>query len=173
MNFFSSRKIIWVFCVIAVLAVGIAVTAKSGILKLNLLKNNSKTAGSSKDMPTIQTKAIPDSQIPDKFPKDIPIEQGAKVVSNYNTTLSDGRFQGVKSFQTAKGIDEEISYYKNYLKANGWEIVPTLPPRPEDTLKSLLAGKATEQMQVMVGPDPSKKTNLVTIVVTDFPTNKK
>jgi len=168
-NFLASRKHIWIFAAIAILAVAAAVATRY------LPAGNKKLADSSgnevaklppeKASPAIDSKSIAPEQTPDLFPKDMPIEKGAKVISNYNATIADGRYQGTKVFQTSNSVDENYALYENYFKTHGWTVSggPALDQKIQ--AKILLATKDSFQAQVILGPDQTTKVNTVSISI--------
>ena len=65
---------------------------------------------------------VPNNQLPDRFPKDIPLEAGAAVVTNFNAINSAGMFQASRTFISSKSMSANFSLYQNWLKTNGWSV---------------------------------------------------
>lgn len=66
------------------------------------------------------------TKLPEKFPTNIPLEKDSRVIQNFNTTTPDGQFQAVRTFETAKSLDENLKLYTDFLKKEGWQIVATV-----------------------------------------------
>jgi hypothetical protein len=67
------------------------------------------------------------SQLPPGLPANLPIEKGAVVTRNNDTTdtVTGGR-QSERTYITQLGIAANFAAYKQYLAANKWKIVATL-----------------------------------------------
>jgi hypothetical protein len=94
--------------------------------------------------------------LPEGFPKDVPIYPGAKV-----QTSMKSKDAMTATLHTPDDAAKVSGYYKEQMKANGWEIETTMD-MPQGTM---LAGKKGEEgLQVMVMSD--NKATTVTLSVT-------
>jgi len=169
-NFLSSKKVIWIFGIIAALAIIATVVTKYSVkLKSgSSVADDAKKAAELKASPTIQTEAVADNKLPDTFPSDIPIEKGAKITSNYNGTLSDGSFQGTLVFKSAKSVDDNYTLYQNYFKSHNWIVSGGPSLQDQGNGKTLLATKDYFQAQVTINSVPTDKQNTVSITIVEL-----
>ena len=58
------------------------------------------------------------------FPPSIPVESDAKMTSDYEVTLSDGRARATHMFESAVEPSGQVSFYQNFFSdtKNGWVI---------------------------------------------------
>ncbi len=156
---FSNRKVIWALLIVLVLAVA-AVLFYSGVFKSN---NSTETPLTTKTEPTVETKEVEKSQLPDKFPADFPIEAGATVTTNNVKTSSDGRFQSTHSFESAKTVDQNFAIYSDYFKTHGWIINSTVTTIKN--YRSIYAGKGDITIQVSINDNQATHVKTVDIYV--------
>lgn len=128
-------------------------------------KNDKKTV----DTAIYKTNVDP-SQAPAKFPSNVPIEAGAKIVQNYNANTADGRFQATRVFETSKSLAENFKIYGDFAKADGWE---TRSQIDQPTYKMLLFHKGNADLQVSIDENQSTKIKTVNISYTEITTPKK
>ncbi len=121
----------------------------------------SRQATNSNDKPIITTKAVPQNQLPERFPSGIPIEDG-KILVSLDQTSTDGRFQGTRKFVTAKTIEQNAALYKDYLTKNGWKIESTTD---QPTLKHFSARKDDLLLQIVLNEAEVTDGNTVEIIV--------
>lgn len=114
----------------------------------------------------IEKKDVDTSKLPEKFPGDIPLEEGAKVVQNYNATAPDGTIQATRMFETAKTLDENFKLYKDFFTKNGWTIVSSLD---QENIKAIGATKDKTQAQLTFALNSTTKVKTVEISVTIKP----
>lgn len=114
---------------------------------------------------SVDIKNIDNSSLPDKFPADLPTEDGSKIIHNFNATEVDGRYNATREFESKKTLAQNISTYTQYLKANGWEIKATVN---QSTIKMVMGQKGKQQLQIAAAQNPSTKNNIVTITLTEF-----
>ncbi len=112
----------------------------------------------------VTKKNIPVEQTPDKFPKDVPIEDGAVITQNYNATAVDGRFQATRTFETTKTLDANYKIYQDYMKNNDWEVKANVNT---ENYKMLLGVNGTAQLQVSINENSVTKVKTVDISLTD------
>ncbi|MGQ9574010.1 MAG: hypothetical protein ACUVUC_01705 [Thermoguttaceae bacterium] len=95
--------------------------------------------------------------LPDGFPEDAPIYPGAKLTTSM--TLPEGM---QVSLQTADAAEKVSAFYKERLKAGGWELKATM-----DTGQAimLLAEKEGRNLQTMIGREG--QTTTLTLTVTE------
>jgi len=94
--------------------------------------------------------------LPEGFPKDVPIYPGAKVAASVKS--QDGMHV---TLQTSDAAGKVSAFYKEQMKANGWEMKTTMD-MPQGTM---LAGeKGGQSLNAMVLSDD--KATIVTLTVT-------
>jgi len=73
------------------------------------------------------------SDLPQGFPKDIPLQDKAEVIANYNAVTPDQKLQASRVFASAQSVDKNFAFYKTYLldKKNGWTFLAELNADPE------------------------------------------
>jgi len=98
-------------------------------------------------------------KLPERFPADFPIEEGTKIISNYNYE-KDGVFQSTRQFESQKTLAENYKIYKEYLNSNGWTINSSMDL---ETSKFLLAVKDGSTVSVNISSNSSTKQNTVDI----------
>jgi hypothetical protein len=99
--------------------------------------------------------------LPQKFPKDVPLEKGAPLTQDYNATTNDGRFQATVEFVTAKSLADNYDLYKSYMNKSGWKIV--VDNNGTNGLKVLAGDKSGAQLQVTMGTNSVTNQNTVSI----------
>jgi hypothetical protein len=166
------RKMIWFFIVVGALAVfTISIVAYVSSRERAAMLSNNAPGNTQANAPikTTVTEVDP-STAPDLLPKDLPMEAGATIVKNYNTTTSDGRKLGTRVYVTAKSIDDNYKIFQTYFEQGGWTV--TAAPTPKgSTSKTLIATKGNMQAQVTIGDDPVAKARTVAIIFTELPAN--
>lgn len=156
-NLLSSRKIIWVFAAVGVLAVLFVLAAG--------LANKKDLAGR-QTTPTpkfaVTQQDIDSTKLPDKFPVGFPQETGAKITQNYQATAPDGRQQSTRTFESAKSLDENLKIYQDYFKKNNWTINDT---NSAENYRSILASKDGLLIQVAIDQNASKVVTVNTTII--------
>lgn len=133
---------------------------------IQLSKNPVSKEAVKEELPkTAEIQQVAEGTLPNKFPADLPIEEGAKVTQNFNATETDGRYNATRQFQSKATLSANLTLYTNYLKNNGWEILTTLD---QPTLKMVLGRKDKQQLQAAIAIDPSTNNNVVTLSLTEF-----
>ena len=162
-NFLSSHKMVWVFGAIG--AVAILTMAIVAILspRSNTPSNEMANKAEKQEKPAVEIKKVDESQLPDQFPAEIPLEAGAQVTGNYTATTPDGRFQATRSFETKKTLEENLRIYQDFLKSHGWTITSTIN---QTQLKAILATKDSSNIQINMSLNPTTKVKAVDITVT-------
>jgi hypothetical protein len=94
--------------------------------------------------------------LPEGFPKDVPIYPGAKVLTSVKT--QDAM---TVALQTSDQADKVSAFYKEQMKAGGWEIKTTMD-MPQGTM--LMGEKGGQALHAMVVSD--NKATTVTLTVT-------
>ncbi len=118
----------------------------------------------------VEKREIDATKLPESFPKDIPIEQGATVTQNYNAISAGGRFQATRVFETTKSLDANIKIYQDYFKANKWTINAFVD---QENYKMILATKDNFQIQVSINHNIISGINTVDISFTKSPIIQK
>lgn len=147
-----NKKIIILCILVAALIVGIFWYTK----KVNIKEQNQST--SSVPISHFTRTDVALDKAPDKFPKDIPGESGAKVTQNYNVSTPDGRYQATRVFESNKSLIENFSIYKNYLTSNGYNIQSTVD---QTSYKMIFGIKGDKSLQVTM--DESTGVNIKTV----------
>ena len=105
-------------------------------------------AKTSTSTPVVQHN-VDTAQLPEQFPSDIPLEQGAKITLNYNAVNAKGMYQASREFISAKSLDQNFEFYQRVLKQNGWMITQTLDD-PTRHQKIILATKGANNLNIRV-----------------------
>lgn len=105
-------------------------------------------------------KDVPTNIVPNNFPADVPIEQGAKITQNYNATTSDGRFQATRAFETSKAMKDNITLYKDFLTRAGYKLGASID---QDNYKMISGVKDNERLQISVDQNQASKITTVSI----------
>jgi len=153
-----SKKILGIIAVIIVALLIIVFVSKSQ-RTANNSNQNTNTA------PVIAKSEVPTSQLPNKFPGNLPMEAGAEITGNYNATTPDGRFQATRSFVTKQTLAANLKLYSDYLKNNGWTSLAVVD---QTTYKMVVGTKGNQQLQISIDENASSKVKTVTITLTEF-----
>jgi len=160
MDFLQSKKIVWVFAVIGIIIVALAIVMviiNRQMAKPTTTKTNTKTAAELK----VDRQEVPPATLPENFPTDIPLEKDAKVIQNYTATTNNGGFQSTREFETKKTLAESYRIYKAYFQQNGWQLSGGV----DDTyVKVVSANKGN--LTATVTMDYNLKTDIKTIEIT-------
>lgn len=114
------------------------------------------------DTKTGQTVIVEGEKLPDTFPKDFPIYQGAKVITAVSNNQS-GKDNGLLvtfAVPDGHGLDKVVPFYKNGLSTSGWTIVSSFD---SDTMQSWVIAKGTTEGSVAI---TTSESDPLTIVVT-------
>jgi hypothetical protein len=122
-NFTTSHKMTWTFATIGIIAVAIIVILAMVMPKKNPATN---TPANQQGPVEITKKNIDPAELPPMFDSDFPVESGSPILLNELQTLSDGRAQATRSFETKKTLAENFKLYSDYFKANNWIITDTI-----------------------------------------------
>lgn len=162
------KKFLWLTAFLLVLVVvGFGYYFTMGKKDNTKTNENTNEAENQQNLnPVAITKDVPKTELPDKLPKDIPLETGAKITQNYTASSTDGRSQSTRVFETKKSLDENRKIYADYLAANGWKIVGTLN---ESGLRVITAIKDKSQLQITINQNTVTNGVTVEIVGTDVP----
>lgn len=114
---------------------------------------------------TVQISPVDYNKLPDKFPTDLPLEDGANITQNFNATEVDGRYNATREFNSAKTLAQNIAVYTKYLKTNDWQVKATID---QPALKMVMGQKGNQQLQVVAAQNPTTKANVITITLTEF-----
>lgn len=113
--------------------------------------------------PTVTKQDVPANRLPEQFPGEIPLEEGAKILQNYNAKTADSRLQATRVFETSQSLEANYDFYTKFFKDNGWMILTTLN---QPKLKVLSAKKDHTTVQVTISENAVAKTKVVEISVT-------
>lgn len=148
MNFLQSRKVIFIFAVVALVAIGVAL--------YQFWQNKQAGQGDPEVKEEITRTAVPQSNLPPKFPAGIPIEKDAEILTNLYVTTPSGDFQSTRMFITSESLDDNFDLYKQYFMSNNWVIASSSNSDPK--LKQISAKKDDLLVQVVLNEVPSRKT---------------
>ncbi len=165
------RKYLWYWLIAIIAVAGIAVLVLAGTTKLqeiiSYIKGEPKTLQYPKLQGTITE--VPFENLPDKFPTDIPLEEGAKVVKNYNSNYTNGWFEATRVFETARSPEENYTFYKNYFSDNGWIILPSTNDNKLEGIKFIAATQNKVGVEVLIREYPGTGIKIVGISITHLP----
>ncbi len=152
----SNRNIIIIVIVLLVLVAGVLWTLRSK--KIQKQADDEIIRASQ-----VEKVNVDFTKLPEKFPASVPIESGAKITQNYNSTTPNGHFQATRTFETKQTLDVNFNLYKDYLQKAGWKIESTTND-PE--YKMILGSKGAENIQVDIGENSKTKIKTVSISYT-------
>lgn len=157
----SRRTVAAVVLVLAVAVAGV-------VLYRNLNKPVvGEPTGDQGNVPVPQTKTtvvqVPADQLPEGFPKDLPMDPAGEVLLNNIRYLESGAMQLQRQFVTQGNVQNVFKGYRDYLKATKWWI-DTIDQEKED-IKSLVASKGADTFSVVVVRSPDGKTKVDLILV--------
>jgi hypothetical protein len=155
------KKMLVGLIMILALAVGITLIAGLFIGKKDSTKNEADSTQSK-----IKTVQVEKSQLPTKFPTDMPLENDTEVTQNYNATSENGGFQANRTFVTKKSLKDNYNIYTQYLKTHGWNITASVD---QDSYKMVTGSKGNQQLQISISENSISKVPLVAIFLTDLP----
>lgn len=155
-NIMDNKKTIWIFTAIGVLV--IIVVAIATVIKLSKKPTDKVTNIN------VETKEIDPKELPEKFPKELPLEAGATVIVNNNISSDVGHFSGTRRFESKKSLSENFDLYKNFFEKNGWEILNTVDT---ENLKIINAKKDGTTTRVDI--NRNTVTNIITVDLTVTP----
>lgn len=148
---------------LAVLLGGVALTSKFLVTDKNV-EIAHKDEGEKKldRRPAVQGKVeakdVSKKEIPGKLPKDMPSENGTRVIQNYTATSDDGRIQSTRSYESGKSLDENKKLFTSYFSKNSWEVVAS---SDEEDIRAMTAVKNNLLMQVTINKNTENK--LITV----------
>lgn len=155
----SGKKIIfWVLAILIAVAIIFALVKK-------LIETPKETPKEPVVAAGIQKTEVDHSKLPDKFPADIPIEQGATVTQNYNSTIGDGLFQATRVFETKKSLAENFKLYQDVLTKNGY-IIGVNDTVDQPSAKAISARKGNTQVQITIEENQVSHIRTINISVT-------
>lgn len=109
---------------------------------------------------------VPQNKLPDKFPVNVPEEEGAEISQNYNASAVDGSFQATREFVTKKSLAENLTIYTEYLKRDGWIVKSTIDGK---SYKMVSGSKDKQEIQVSIGENSATNIKTVSISLTQLP----
>ncbi len=165
----GNKKILILIVVLVVVAAGAYIASRTIKLKKSgpVAAVQTKTPVQNKpevpakvDPMKVEKKDVPTNQVPDNFPLDIPIEKGAKITQNYNSTAENGLYQATRAFVTVKSLDENFKLYSDYLSQNGWKLISSLN---QDNLKVLAATKGKSNLQITMSLNTANQSRTIEV----------
>ena len=161
----SRNKFLWLIGFLVLLFI-IVLAVKYSKIKLRDSSDKQDVIDQSAIVGQVSKKTIPDNQMPEYFPNDIPQESGSKITENFNTTTRDGRKQATRSFETKKSLADNKKIYEDYFTKSGWEIVSRVD---QDSAKALTASKGKWQLQVAITENTLTKVKYVDLNLVELP----
>lgn len=156
------KKILVALIIIFVAVVG-GIAVYSAFKKPHNTQTPTTTDNSKKD--DIGKKEVAVTQMPAKFPTDMPMEAGASITQNYNAYPKDGSVQATRVFVTSKSLAENYSIYQSYLKNNGWDIKSSID---QDNYKMLYGVKGAGNLNISIDSNTDTKMKTVSITYTEL-----
>ncbi len=155
MNYFLSKKFLLLFLALGVTAILV------GLVVAMVGKNRVGTTASTYQAPySDQKQDVTAGEIPRGMPSTVPMEDGAKILENSNTTTSNNALQATRIFESTKTLAENFAIYEKYLIDNNWSIVT----RINDSTNKVLAGRSgPSTLQIGMDQDPQTKVVKVSI----------
>jgi hypothetical protein len=152
----------------ALLVVVVVLLAAFVVTKFYNKKLGGPAATNSQPPLKVQETAVDDNKLPQGFPSDIPLEDGAVVTQNYNATTSGSEntasFQATRVFESKKTLEQNFDLYTTFFKQHGWTIKTSF----EDvSAKSITAQKGAYIVTVHIGQNTI--TGTVTVNITASP----
>jgi flagellar basal body-associated protein FliL len=140
----NMKKIIWIaLAVVIVVGLGIWLFAMRSTTKEpgTGLGSETQTKAAVQSVPQIN---VNNSQLPNKFPTDVPLEAKAAVTQNFNATNATGMYQATREFISQKTMGDNFTLYKAALKKVGWTVtqVTTDAARSQDIILATKAGNS-------------------------------
>lgn len=162
-NITHTSKFIWFFAVIGILAVVIIVIVAIVVPKqTNAPAQKQADTADIPEFKPVVTK-VANEKLPDKFPADLPLETGAKVVDNYNATSTSGNVQATREYESAKTPEQNYGVYNDFFNKNNWEV---LTSSNTTTDRSLTVRKEQTVIQVLFYQNTVTKASVVRVNVT-------
>lgn len=126
-------------------------------------RNNNSPDQAKAELP-VKTNALPEDKLPDSFPTDFPVEEGAVVKENSISKSDTGATQSTREFVSKKTTTENINLYTSYLRNSDWEIVNQAN---ESNYKLVRAKKGYQTIQISVKEDGLTGESIVTVSLTE------
>jgi hypothetical protein len=159
----NSHRLIWLAVIVAAIAI-VAVVVISLVKKQSNETTPPTQQNQNQDQQTGKKTEVPTSQLPARFPADIPLEAGAQITQNYNADGPEGQYQASRVFISKQTLDANLATYQAYFKAKGWKVGATIN---EANYKFITGTKDNAQLQVTAQLANGQKT--VTISYTELP----
>ena len=126
------------------------------------LKDVEKGKITFKDTKTDQTVNVGGEKLPDAFPKDFPVYQGAKVVSSVSN-IQQGKGNGFLvtfTIPSGQGLNKVVPFYKSGLNTSGWTITSSFD---SDTIQTWEIAKGSTEGSVAITSERDQMTVIVTL----------
>lgn len=108
---------------------------------------------------------IAQDRLPEKFPVNIPLEAGAKILKNYNAVSPQGRVQASRVFESTKPVAVNFDIYKNFVsqKPDDWKILYELNSSSQPDYKALFAKGIAGVLNITIRRGAQPGTSIVDI----------
>ena len=139
----------------------VVVLVIGGIIILFVLSLTTKFFAKKERKPTLtdtktgQTVDVGGEKLPETFPKDFPIYQGAKVVSS----ASNGHLVTF-TIPSGQGLNKVVPFYKSGLNTSGWTITSSFD---SDTIQTWAIAKGSTEGSVAITSERDQMTVIVTL----------
>ncbi len=110
------------------------------------------------------TFSVGDSKLPEGFPTDVPLYDGAKVVSSSKSSTKIGNTFYMAVLSTSDDVDTVNAYYKSALEDAGWKEESTYNSSMGSTVTSK---KGNTSLTVYMYQDKAEKTTAISLTVSE------
>jgi len=163
-NYFLSKKFI-----LLLLAIGITAILIGLVVAIVGKQYVGNTASTYQAPYSDQKQDVSGSQLPTGMPSSIPVEAGAKILENSNSTTSNNALQATRVFESKKTLAENYAIYEKFLTDNNWNVVTRL----SEGNNRVLAGRSGQStLQISMDQDPQTKVVKVSLYYVQ-PTNSQ
>ena len=107
----------------------------------------------------VAKKEVPDTQLPEGFPINLPIESGAQITQNFTVTTPDGRTQSTRGYVSTKSLADSYKTFTDYLKKEGW-IITAEVDQPKLKVLSATAGGKNIKIDMTESADGQKTISI-------------
>jgi hypothetical protein len=150
-----------------IVALGAVVAA--GFYYLHKPTSTTNTSNTTKPF-AVEKKDLPLTELPKGFPKELPAEKGATILSNYQAVTTDGRVQSTRVLTTKQTLEQVRNVYREFFKANGWAEVSVQTTDANTYTASLR--KKDDVVMIVARNNTATKERTVEISLTQAPINK-
>lgn len=152
----GKKSIIVIIILVVVAIAAVAYSMSKGTKTADQVKAPiSKKQPAPEQPKKVEVTNVETTKLPDRFPADIPVEQGAIITYNYNAINAAGKFQASREFISKKTMDENFTFYQDTLKKAGWTVSSAIDDTAH-TQKIILASKGGNSLNIRIYTDNGK-----------------